>query len=71
MMRMVEALYGIWADDTGEEYGESSFGGFGEYMRRKKLKLQNQDEEIRLDIKDEPPIFKGMVIHVFTLVDLS
>jgi hypothetical protein len=33
-------------------------------MRRKKLKLQNQDEEIRNDIKDEPQIFKGMVIHV-------
>jgi len=49
---------------TGEEYGESSFGGLGEYMRRKKLKLQNQDEEIRQEIKDEPQIFKGMVIHV-------
>lgn len=48
----------------GEEYGASSFGGFGEYMRRKKLKLQNQDEVIRRDIKDEPQIFKGMVIHV-------
>ena len=55
-------------DVVGEEYGESSFGGFGEYMRRKKLKLQNQDEEIRLDIKDEPQIFKGMVIHVSTLI---
>lgn len=38
-------------------------------MRRKKLKLQNQDEEIRLDIKDEPQIFKGMVIHVSTLIE--
>lgn len=52
---------------TGEEYGESSFGGFGDYMRRKKLKLQNQDEEIRQEIKDEPQIFKGMVIHVVPL----
>ena len=52
---------------TGEEYGESSFGGFGDYMRRKKLKLQNQDEEIRQEIKDEPQIFKGMVIHVLLL----
>jgi DNA repair protein REV1 len=52
---------------TGEEYGESSFGGFGDYMRRKKLKLQNQDEEIRQEIKDEPQIFKGMVIHVLPL----
>lgn len=38
-------------------------------MRRKKLKLQNQDEEIRLAIKDEPQIFKGMVIHVSTLME--
>ena len=70
MMRPVEpCIVRIWAYDAGEEYGESSFGGFGEYMRRKKLKLQNQDEQIRLHIKDEPPIFKGMVIHVRTLIE--
>lgn len=33
-------------------------------MRRKKLKLQNQDEEIRRNKGDSPQIFKGMVIHV-------
>jgi hypothetical protein len=33
-------------------------------MRRKKLKLQNQDEEIRKSIGDELQLFKGMVIHV-------
>jgi len=59
----------IEADIPGEEYGESSFGGFGEYMRRKKLKLQNLDEEIRRDIKDQPQIFKGMVIHVIILME--
>jgi len=53
---------------SGEEYGESSFGGFGDYMRRKKLKLQNQDEEIRKEISDEPQLFKGMVIHVEQLL---
>lgn len=62
MVRIVESI--SKTDKTGEEYGESSFGGFGDYMRRKKLKLQNQDEEIRKEIKDEPQIFKGMVIHV-------
>ena len=36
-------------------------------MRRKKLKLQNQDEEIRNNINDEPQLFKGMVIHVRSL----
>jgi len=50
--------------NVGEEYGASSFGGLGDYMRRKKLKLQNQDEELRKDITDEPQIFKGMVVHV-------
>jgi hypothetical protein len=52
---------------AGEEYGESSFGGFGEYFRRKKLKLQNQDEEIRQTIANEPQIFKGMVIHAYSM----
>ena len=61
----------IEADSAGEEYGESSFGGFGEYMRRKKLKLQNLDEEIRKDINDQPQIFKGMVIHVITLMEVE
>jgi hypothetical protein len=37
-------------------------------MRRKKLKLQNQDEEIRKNIGDEPQLFKGMVIHVLSLI---
>lgn len=53
---------------VGEEYEASHFGEFGEYIRRKKLKLQNQDEEIRQNINDEPQIFKGMVIHVISLI---
>jgi DNA repair protein REV1 len=61
---MVQTGLNSSAEYTGEEYSESSFGGFGDYMRRKKLKLQNQDEAIRNEIKDEQPIFKGMVIHV-------
>jgi hypothetical protein len=36
-------------------------------MRRKRLKLLNQDEEIRKQKTDEPQIFKGMVIHVLGL----
>ena len=34
-------------------------------MRKKKLKLQNQDEEIRRNKGDSPQVFKGMVIHVY------
>ncbi|KAJ6188304.1 hypothetical protein N7519_003212 [Penicillium mononematosum] len=51
-------------DEEGEEYGASSFGGFGDYMRRKKMKLQNLDAEIRASTDDCPPIFRGVVAHV-------
>ncbi|KAJ5720597.1 uncharacterized protein N7483_008531 [Penicillium malachiteum] len=51
-------------DETGEEYEASSFGGFSDYMRRKKLKLQNLDAEIRANSGDCPQIFRGIVAHV-------
>lgn len=51
-------------DEEGEEYEASSFGGFGDYMRRKKVKLQNLDAEIRASSADNPPIFRGVVAHV-------
>ncbi|KAJ5129731.1 uncharacterized protein N7515_005770 [Penicillium bovifimosum] len=51
-------------DEEGEEYEASSFGGFGDYMRRKKLKLQNLDAEIRASAGDCPLIFRGVVAHV-------
>ncbi|KGO74786.1 DNA repair protein, Rev1 [Penicillium italicum] len=51
-------------DEAGEEYEASSFGGFGDYMRRKKIKLQNLDAEIRASAGDCPPIFRGVVAHV-------
>ncbi|KAJ6152037.1 hypothetical protein N7497_006356 [Penicillium chrysogenum] len=51
-------------DEEGEEYEASSFGGFGDYMRRKKMKLQNLDAEIRAATDDCPPIFRGVVAHV-------
>ena len=51
-------------DEEGEEYEASKFGGFGDYMRRKKIKLQNLDSEIRSSSTDKPPIFRGIVAHV-------
>ena len=33
-------------------------------MRRKKIKLQNLDAEIRASTTDRPPIFRGVVAHV-------
>ena len=50
-------------DEGGEEYGESAFGGFGDYFRRKKIKLQNLDADMRAS-SDKPQIFKGIVAHV-------
>lgn len=51
-------------DETGEEYQGSKFGGFTDYFRRKKLKLQNVDAELRSSSTDNPQIFKGIVAHV-------
>jgi DNA repair protein REV1 len=50
--------------ETGEEYEGSKFGGFSDYFRRKKIKLQNLDVEIRSSSAATPHIFKGIVAHV-------
>ncbi|MCJ1473349.1 deoxycytidyl transferase [Lambiella insularis] len=52
-------------NEEGEEYEGSKFGGFAEYFRRKKIKLQNLDAERRSSSANiYPPIFKGVVGHV-------
>jgi len=51
-------------DEEGEEYEGSAFGGFGDYFRRKKIKLQNLDSELRASSGGKPQIFKGVVAHV-------
>lgn len=53
-----------FSDEEGEEYEESAFGGFGDYFRRKKIKLQNLDAQLRAASPDAPQIFKGIVAHV-------
>ncbi|KAK2592849.1 deoxycytidyl transferase [Conoideocrella luteorostrata] len=50
-------------DEDGEEYNGSEFNGFGDYFRRKKIKLQNLDAEKRA-ASDKPQIFKGIVAHI-------
>ena len=52
-----------FSNEEGDEYGASSFGGFNEYFRRKKLKLQNLDAERRANA-EKPQIFRGVVAHV-------
>ncbi|KAL4937580.1 hypothetical protein BDV06DRAFT_232488 [Aspergillus oleicola] len=53
-------------DEEGEEYGASTFGGFGDYMRRKKAKLQNLDNDIRSSAAQDncPQIFRSVVACV-------
>lgn len=51
-------------DEEGEEYQGSRFGGFNDYFRRKKIKLQNLDAERRSSALDNPRIFRGVVAHV-------
>lgn len=52
-----------FSDEGGDEYGASAFGGFNDYFRRKKIKLQNLDAELR-ESSGKPQIFKGIVAHV-------
>ncbi|KAI9699882.1 MAG: deoxycytidyl transferase [Bogoriella megaspora] len=51
-------------NEEGEEYEPSKFGGFPEYFRRKKIKLQNLDAELRAKSAENPPIFRGIVAHI-------
>ncbi|SZF03054.1 unnamed protein product [Blumeria hordei] len=51
-------------DEYGDEYQESKFGGFPEYFRRKRVKLQNLDARIRSESTNQPQIFKGIVTYV-------
>ena len=49
--------------EDGEEYAASKFGGFSDYMRRKKIKLQNLDAQLRSQ-SDKPQIFRNIVANV-------
>ncbi|KAL5334467.1 hypothetical protein BJX70DRAFT_16764 [Aspergillus crustosus] len=53
-------------NEESDEYGPSAFGGHGDYMRRKKAKLQNLDNDIRAAAAQDqcPPIFRSVVACV-------
>lgn len=61
---LTEGNVDTFDNEDGEEYEASTFGGFADYMRRKKIKLQNKDVEIRATSAGKPPIFRGVVAHV-------
>ncbi|KAK6594409.1 impB/mucB/samB family protein [Botrytis cinerea] len=50
--------------EGGEEYESSKFGGFSDYFRRKRIKLQNLDAEVRSTSTGNSNIFRGIVVHV-------
>ncbi|BFZ58373.1 deoxycytidyl transferase [Savitreella phatthalungensis] len=50
-------------DRDEEAYAESEFGGFKDYDRRKRVKLQNQDALLRQQ-SGTTDIFKGCVVHI-------
>ncbi|KAH0562211.1 hypothetical protein GP486_003088 [Trichoglossum hirsutum] len=50
-------------DEKGEEY-EATFGDFSKYYRRKRIKLQNLDAELRSSSSENPRIFRGVIAHV-------
>jgi DNA repair protein REV1 len=57
-------------DPTCDTYGASRFGGFGDYMRRKRAKLQIQNAQMSENNNDnasgeiESRIFQGIAIYV-------
>jgi hypothetical protein len=47
----------VFDDEDGEEYGASKFCGVGDYIRRKKIKLQNLDNRFPTSSDRAHPIF--------------
>jgi DNA repair protein REV1 len=63
-MNMANNILDTFEDEEGDEYRGSRYGGFGDYFRNKKIKLQNLDAELRASTNDKPTIFRGIVAHV-------
>ncbi|KAG6902660.1 hypothetical protein C0995_013352 [Termitomyces sp. Mi166 len=53
------------AESTVDEdtYGQSHFGEYGEYMRRKRAKLQIQNADIEQETGSDKDLFKGLAIY--------
>ncbi|KAF9519523.1 hypothetical protein BS47DRAFT_1358126 [Hydnum rufescens UP504] len=56
----------VLSDHTSDTaiYGASKFGGWSEYMGRKRAKLQIQNREIAEGSPPKPQIFKGVQIYI-------
>jgi len=68
-----DAAVGAEEGNGDDIYAASTFGGFGDYMRRKRVKLQIQNAQAVEDSESEPKpaIFKGVSIWVNGRTDPS
>ena len=61
-------------DIENDTYGASRFGGFGEYMSRKRAKLQIQNAELEQPSATgdgaKSQIFKGIAIYVSPICEV-
>ncbi|KAF4614910.1 hypothetical protein D9613_003349 [Agrocybe pediades] len=53
----------VHVEAENDTYGAAHFGNFGEYMRRKRAKLQIQNAQMSQDSGDDG-IFKGLAIYI-------
>jgi DNA repair protein REV1 len=53
-----------FTDEGGQEYEGTEFGGFGQYIHNKVLKLQNQAQEQASKAETRSDIFRGCVIYI-------
>lgn len=57
--------------DQNDIYGPSRFHGWGEYMNRKRAKLNIQNNEMLQNGEQKSTIFKGLALHVCLFVFLK
>ncbi|KDQ08873.1 hypothetical protein BOTBODRAFT_59081 [Botryobasidium botryosum FD-172 SS1] len=58
------ATPGATAYTDAEAYGASRFGELGDYMRRKRVKLQVQNADLATQSLQKPQIFKGLQFYI-------
>jgi len=55
-------------EEHEDTYGASNFGGWGQYMRRKRAKLQIQNQDLEERGTNDVKIFRGLSIYVSSLL---
>ena len=58
-------------EEQQDIYGASHFGGWGQYMRRKRAKLQIQNQDLEEGGTNDVRIFRGLSIYVSSFVYIT